>query len=282
MDKIDPKKEILAQDEIKSHDQKETGIGNFIDSKYKKYGRFVLAALSSLPWIGGVLGAWASYSGEKEQDQINDLHKFWIEGHREKIKELGVTLNDIFGRLENFGDEIKQRIESPEYLALVKQTFRTWDQADTFEKRQMLKKLITNAGAIKLCDDDLVRLFIGWTNQYHESHFAVIREIYKNPGITRAEIWANIHGERPKENSAEADLFKYLIRELSTGGVVRQQRETDYEGNFLRRRSAPVAKGMGKTTMESAFEETKPYELTELGAQFIHYVMEDVVTQIGS
>ena len=33
--------------------------------------------------------------------------------------------------------------------------------------------------------------------------------------------------------------------------------------------------------MESAFEETKPHALTALGKQFVHYVMEDVVPQIG-
>ncbi len=33
--------------------------------------------------------------------------------------------------------------------------------------------------------------------------------------------------------------------------------------------------------MESAFESTKPYVLTELGKQFVHYVMEDVVPAIG-
>jgi len=252
----------------------------FSGGKKKKYIRFVLAALSSIPWIGGVLGAISGFAAEKDQEQVNTLHKLWIEEHRGKIQELGITLNDIFGRLDNFGDEIKERIESPEYLALVKQAFRSWDQADTFEKRQMLKKLIANAGAIKLCDDDLIRLFIGWTNQYHEAHFIVIREIYKNPSITRGEIWDNIHGQRPREDSSEADLFKYLIRDLSTGGVIRQQRETDYAGNFIKRRPRPVPKGMSSTTMESAFEDTKPYVLTELGGKFVHYVMEDVVTQI--
>ena len=33
--------------------------------------------------------------------------------------------------------------------------------------------------------------------------------------------------------------------------------------------------------METPFEETKPYVLTELGKQFIHYVMEDVAPQLG-
>jgi hypothetical protein len=32
--------------------------------------------------------------------------------------------------------------------------------------------------------------------------------------------------------------------------------------------------------MESAFEDTKPYVLTELGKQFVHYTMNEVVTRI--
>lgn len=30
----------------------------------------------------------------------------------------------------------------------------------------------------------------------------------------------------------EADIFKRLIRDLNLGGVIRQHRITDYEGNF--------------------------------------------------
>lgn len=33
--------------------------------------------------------------------------------------------------------------------------------------------------------------------------------------------------------------------------------------------------------MESAFEDTKPYVLTELGKQFVHYTMNEVVTRLG-
>lgn len=134
-----------------------------------------------------------------EQGKVNDLHRLWLSEHQQKIKELVGALNDIFSRLENFGEEINERLESPEYLNLVRRCFRSWDEADTQEKKQMLKKLITNAGAIKLCDDDLVRLFIAWIDQYHETHFLVIKEIYKHPGTTRARIWDNIHGARPRE-----------------------------------------------------------------------------------
>jgi hypothetical protein len=38
---------------------------------------------------------------------------------------------------------------------------------------------------------------------------------------------------------------------------------------------------LGIVVMESAFESTKPYVLTELAKQFVHYVMEDVVPAIG-
>jgi len=34
--------------------------------------------------------------------------------------------------------------------------------------------------------------------------------------------------------------------------------------------------------MESAFEDTKPYVLTGLGKQFVHYTMSEVVPRIGS
>jgi hypothetical protein len=249
--------------------------------RYKKYARFVVAALSAIPWIGGVIGAAASFSAERDQEGVNDLHRLWLEEHKEKVNELGATFGQIFTRLDNFGDDIQERIQSPEYLALVKKCFRSWDEADTQDKKQMLKKLITNAGAIKLCPDNLIRLFMNWIDQYHEAHFAVIKEIYRHPGVTRGQIWDTIHGKRPRENSADADLFRYLIRELSTGGVVRQARETDAFGRFYKKeRSGP--RSTSSDVMESSFEDTKPYVLTELGKRFVHYVMEDVVQQIGA
>jgi hypothetical protein len=34
--------------------------------------------------------------------------------------------------------------------------------------------------------------------------------------------------------------------------------------------------------MESAFEDSKAYVLTELGSQFVHYTMTELVMQIGA
>ena len=251
------------------------------DGSKRKYARFIVAALSSIPWIGGLIGAGASFSAEIEQGKVNELHRLWLAEHQQKARELVGTLTDIFARLENFGEEIRERIESPEYLNLVKKCFRSWDAADTQDKKQMLKKLITNACAIKLCPDDLVRLFIAWIDQYDESHFLVIKEIYRHPRSTRAQIWDTIHDVRPREDSAEADLFRYLIRDLSTGGVIRQERETDGYGNFYKRDTRGQGRETSSRVMESSFEATKPYVLTALGKQFVHYVMEDVVPQIG-
>jgi hypothetical protein len=250
--------------------------------KRRKYARFVIAALSSIPWIGGAIGAAASFSAEKDQERLNELEMLWLKGHEKKIRELSDTLTDIFTRLENFGDEIQERIESPGYLSLVRKCFRSWDAAETDEKKRMLKNLITNAGAIKLCSDDLVRLFINWIDQYHETHFLVIKQIYKNPRATRAQIWDEIYGQRVREDSAEADLFRYLIRDLSVGGVIRQERETDGYGRFMKKESKGTMHESSSRVMESAFENTKPYVLTALGRQFVHYVMEDVVRQISA
>jgi hypothetical protein len=88
--------------------------------KNRKYVRFLIAALGSIPWIGGFIAASASLTAERDQQGINDLQQVWLQEHKEKIAELRDALNDIFHRLDNFGDQIQQRIESPDYLALVR------------------------------------------------------------------------------------------------------------------------------------------------------------------
>jgi hypothetical protein len=169
-------------------------------------------------------------------------------------------------------------LKSDEYLALVRKAFRSWDQADTDLKREYVKRLIANAGASTLCPDDLVRLFLDWLDRYHEAHFMVIREIYKNPGVTRHDILASVLGEFPRDNSSEADLFRMLIGDLSTGRVIRQIRDTNVHGQFLKKKRG---KSPSPGVLKSAFDDVEPYKLTELGREFVHYVFQDVVTRIG-
>jgi len=244
------------------------------------FEKFIMAAIGSIPWVGGFLSAAASIPGHEKAIRGDDLRSQWLEEHERKLKQLRGTLDEVSDRFEKLGPTIEERIQDPEYLALVRQAFRTWDKAETDDKRRYVANLLSNAAGTSICSDDVVRLFIAWLDLYHEAHFAVIRQIFKNPGATRFDIWAEIHGDIPREDSAEADLYRLLIRDLSTGGVVRQERATNASGQFLRRRAVRGA-GPASTTMESAFEDTKPYVLTDLGRQFVHYTMNEVVPRIG-
>lgn len=243
--------------------------------------KFLLAAVGSIPWVGGFLSAAASIRDDLKAEHRDNLQTRWLDEHQKKIDELASTLGAIENRFEKLGETIDERIQSEEFLGLVRQAFRAWDEADTHEKRRYAINLITNAAGSRICSDDVVRLFVDWLELYHETHFAVIREIFQHPGSTRYEIWTSIYGpDLPREDSAEADLFKLLVRDLSTGGVIRQERDTNALGQFVRRR--PQRTGSpAPTTMESAFEDTKPYVLTELGKQFVHYTMNEVVTRVS-
>ncbi|MCK9400868.1 MAG: hypothetical protein M0Q51_12880 [Bacteroidales bacterium] len=243
----------------------------------KRVSRFILSALSSIPWVGGFLGASASLHAEIEQSKVNEILKLWLEEHKDKLEKLGQTIYGIILRLENFDSSVHIRMESDEYQDLVKKGFRVWDNSDTDDKRELIKNLLTNSCASTLCTDDIIRLFIDWIGLYHEAHFYIIKEIYQNKRITRGQIWNKIRETKPRENSAEADLFKMLIRDLSTGGVIRQFRETDYYGNFVKKTSRKPS----TSVLTSAFDNTEPYELTELGKQFVHYSMSEIVPRLS-
>jgi hypothetical protein len=244
--------------------------------------KFLLAAIGAIPWVGGFLTAAASIKDDLKGERRDDLQTRWLVEHQKKIDQLGGTLDEMEDRFEKLGDTVDERIQSEEFLGLVRRAFRAWDEADTDEKRRYASNLVVNAAGTRVCSDDVVRLFIDWLELYHEVHFAVIRETFRNPGSTRQEIWAAIYGEElPREDSAEADLYRLMIRDLSTGGVIRQERDTNALGQFVRRR--PVRTGRpASSTMESAFEDSKPYVLTELGKQFVHYTMNEVVTRVGA
>lgn len=105
---------------------------------------------------------------------------------------------------------------------LLKKAFRNWSSVDTEYKRQRMRNILSNAAAAHTTSDDVVRLFIDWVNLYSDFHFEVVGEVYRSPGITRGEIWDNLGRPQVREDSADADLFKMLIRDLSTGSVLRQ------------------------------------------------------------
>ncbi len=141
----------------------------------------------------------------------------------------------------------------------------------------MLRNLLANAASCSMTSDDVIRLFIEWISKYSEAHFKVVSCVYSHSGITRAEIWQKIHGEAVREDSAEADLFKVIIRDLSMGSVIRQHREVDYHGNFIPKPRKPRGSSSG---YKSAFDDEEQYELTDLGKQFVHYTMNEIVPKI--
>lgn len=256
-------------------------LADFLRSRrYAKFIRFVFAAMGSIPWIGGLIAASSALHAEHEQGRVNELSRQWVEEHQQKINQLNETLAQMISRLEQLGPQVEERIEDESYLGLVRYGFRVWDEAGTNSTRERVRQTLTNAAGTRICSDDVVRLFLLWLRNYDELHLRVVSVIHHNPGATRAFIWEQIHGEDVREDSAEADLFKLMIRDLSTGGVIRQHRDTTAGGQFLARR-LPTRKAR-KITLESAFEDSKPYELTKLGTQFVHYAMSELVPRLGT
>jgi hypothetical protein len=241
--------------------------------------KVILAALGVIPWVGGFLSAAASLKTEEPNVRSQSLQNKWLAEHETKLRKLLEALAEMGARFQSFGDQIEERVNSEEYLELIRKGFRTWDEADTDEKKKYVTNMLTNAAGTRLTTDDVIRLFIDWLRLYHEAHFAVIRKVFQEPGVTRYDIWKELKGEFPREDSADADLYKLLIRDLNIGGVIRQARDTTEDGQFLKRRPKP-SRVRSSSTMESAFEDSKPYVLTELGKQFVHYTMNEVVTRI--
>jgi hypothetical protein len=248
---------------------------------YQRFGeKLAVAALSGIPWIGGVLSAVSTLKTEEGQLRATQLLRQWVASHEELLGYLDRDMSYVISRIELLGPEAEARAESPEYLKLVRKAFQSWDRADTDKKRHFYAKLLARAAGSRLCPDDTVRLFIDWIERYHEAHFAMIRYVYQHPGCTKFDIGTDLLGAPlPADNSAEADLFRELFRELNMGAIIRQPRESDAVGRFLRAAPAKSRRPASKV-LESSFEDSKQQVLSEMGRQFVHYVMDEVVPRL--
>ena len=243
------------------------------------------AASGLVPFAGGFISAAAGVWSEDEQENALNVLRSWVKMLEDELREKQRTMLDIMARLDMHDEEISTRVRSSEYQSLLKKAFRSWSGTESRKKQEYIRNILTNAAATRIVSDDVVFLFIEWLQDYSEFHFAVIGELYKREGITRRQIWANLGRDRVREDSADADLYKLLIRDLSTGGIIRQHRETDYHGNFINRtpqrsglRPKPVA-GAAKVA-KSAFDDEERYELTALGKQFVHYAMTELTLKL--
>jgi len=241
--------------------------------------RFILSCLSGVPYVGGLIGASGNAWSEAEQGKFNQILVAWIKIQEKEIEDFGRTMSEIVTRIDLNDKKTEERIRSTEYLSLIRKAFRESIASESEEKRTFLRNLLINAASCSLCSDDVVKMFIDWINRYSEAHFKVIRAVYKQKGATRGDIWREIDGTDVREDSAEADLFKLLVHELTVGRVMRQYREKDYQGNFLKVNPQRNRSSRSKI-MTSAFDDGKEYELTELGRQFVHYTMNEVVQKI--
>jgi hypothetical protein len=251
-------------------------------AKSAKIARGALQVVGgAVPFAGGILSAIAGAWSESEQERVNRFFEHWVRMLQDEIKEKEQTILEIMARLDLQDEEIAKRVESKEFQSLLKKTFRDWAGAESEEKRVYIRNILSNAAAARFTSDDVVRLFIDWVDQYSEMHFQVIGAIYNSNGITRGSIWTKIGKGPVREDSADADLYKLLFRDLSTGGIIRQHREVDYYGNFIPKQAEHRPKGSGPKPPVSAFDTTEGYELTELGQQFVHYAMTDLPSRIA-
>lgn len=247
------------------------------------YGRFALAALGSIPWVGGLIAASAALQGDRAQGKVNQALEQWLTEHEARIRELFEGLQAVAKRVDSFGAEAQARMQDESYLTVVRKGFRVWDKCETKSKRNYVLLLLTNAAGTNLVEDDIVRLFLDWIDRYHDAHFGIIRAVFKNPGITRLGIWRTMgrDGTLPAENSSDADLFRMLIHDLSTGRVIRQERDFDGIG-WLKKSMRGRHKAPPSPYTKSSFDNEEPYELTELGKEFVRYVLQEAVTRLGS
>lgn len=232
----------------------------------------------AVPIAGGMLSAIAGAWSENEQERVNKFFKQWIKMLEDEIREKEQTIIEIMTRLDIQDEEIAKRIESKEYQSLLKKTFREWSGAESEEKRAYIRNMLANAAASRVTSDDVVRLFIDWLATYSELHFRVIAIVYNNQsnGISRGGIWRELGREIVPENSADAGLFRLLVRDLNMGGIIVQHREVDYRGNTIPKTQDRRPKGSGLKPITSSFDEEELYELTGLGMQFVHYAMTDL------
>ncbi len=254
-------------------DDKKKELDSKKSAKMIRAGAQVVAGL--VPFAGGLFSAAAGHWSEKEQENVNNFFHSWMKMLEDEIKEKERTIMEIVARLDIQDQKILERLQSEEYQSLLKKTFREWGAAESEEKRVYIRNIMSNAAASSATSDDVVYLFVDWINRYSELHFQVIAALYNSNGISRGAIWDKIGKGAVREDSADADLYKLLIRDLSTGGIIRQHREVDYQGNFIKKRPGRKTSGSSQE-MKSAFDREEKYELTQLGQQFVHYAMTDL------
>ncbi len=229
---------------------------------------------------GGAVSAAASAWSETEQAGVNELFGACLQEHGRRFEEISRTVFEIVSRIDLENDAVRQRVESDEYQNLIRRAFRDRSTYENEEKRDYLRKLLTNAAYPGVVPDGLVKIFIDWTGRYNELHFRVLSILRSHPLSTRLGMWKLLEGEKVREDSAEADLYAVLIMDLSFGHVIQQEVQKDAYGNKFKKEPVRTPRGQASPYRTSRFDDVKRYELTELGARFVHYIMNEAVKKL--
>jgi hypothetical protein len=72
--------------------------------------KFILAALGSIPWVGGFNSAAASLRTEQGGLRLNALQSEWLKEHEDKIHQLHLTLTELERRFLNLGSIIDKSL----------------------------------------------------------------------------------------------------------------------------------------------------------------------------
>lgn len=237
---------------------------------------------SNLSEVGSLYLSVSNQWHDKDQERANQFFQEWLRMLQDEVREKEATIVEIMARLDLHDERIAERVQSRAFQSLVRKTFRDWAGAESEEKRVWIRNILANAAGSKTSSDDVVRMFINWIGEYSELHFQVIGQVYQahGRGISRGMIWRNLNRPEAREDSADADLYRLLFRDLSMGGIIRQHREVNYAGQFLAKPAAKRSTSGGARTTVSAFDMEEQYELTELGAQFVHYAMTDLPLKV--
>ncbi len=243
----------------------------------RKWARFGAACISGIPWIGSLIAATAALSAENEQSTYNQLFKDWLAFHQGKLDEVQADIKEIATTIHDKDPISSGRINDDGYLKIVERGFRIWDFSLTTEKKAAVKKLLTNAALTNSSQDEQTNLFLDWLAKFNELHFKVIAILNTHPGTSRLGIWELLGRNAVRDDSADADLFRLMIRDLSMGGIIRQPRSTNALGQF--KKNPPKRTG-NQSTLKSAFDDKEVYELTPLGQVFVGFVLNEPSTAI--
>src|SRR5262245_21062792 len=119
-----------------------------------RVARFALAFLGgAIPFVGGAFSGAAGAWSEAEQAHYNKVFASWLKLQEDEVREIGITIAEILSRLDLNDSTIQARLESPEYLKLIKKAFRDWSAAESEEKRVLVRNALTNAAVHKICSD---------------------------------------------------------------------------------------------------------------------------------